>query len=118
MHDEAVAAAQRGVELTDGNYPLALSILFHVYVRANRRQEAMRTFEQLHDVSKNSYVSPCVMAGILGQLGRMDEAFHWLEKAFLDHDHWLVLMKVNPLADSLRSDPRFSEIMKRIGLEK
>ena len=50
------------------------------------------------------------------RLGEKDAAFAWLEKAFQEHPIYLVYLKVHPLFDSLRGDPRFDALVKRIGI--
>jgi hypothetical protein len=59
-----------------------------------------------------------MMAAAFGALGKKDEAFAWLEKAYQARDLVLGYLKVRPMFDSLRSDPRFSKLLKRIELEK
>jgi hypothetical protein len=58
-----------------------------------------------------------VIAELYVALGDKDQAFAWLDKAYEDHDFILVLLKVQPSFDNLRSDPRFGALLKRIGLE-
>ena len=50
-------------------------------------------------------------------LGENDEAMEWLEKAYLDHSLWLAWVNADPRSDSLRHDPRFRDVMRRIGLQ-
>jgi tetratricopeptide (TPR) repeat protein len=50
------------------------------------------------------------------QLGEKDRAFEWLEKVYQDHSFWLPFLKVHPHLDPLRSDPRFADLMRRVGL--
>jgi hypothetical protein len=63
------------------------------------------------------YIPAVSMALVTDALGRNDEAISYLNKGCDDHDVWVTLLKVDPRWDSLRSDPRFSAILKRIGLE-
>jgi len=67
--------------------------------------------------SKRKYIAPSVIAELYVALGEKDQAFAWLDKAYEEHDFILVLLKVQPSLDSLRSDPRFAVLLKRIGLE-
>jgi hypothetical protein len=61
------------------------------------------------------YVSPHYMAFAYLGLGEKDEAFVWLERGCQERDLWLPLLKVDAVWDSLRSDPRFADILRRIG---
>jgi len=60
--------------------------------------------------------SPDDIAAFYAQLGDKDKAFEWLEKAYEQHDEGLTLLKVEPRYDPLRSDPRFTDLMRRVGL--
>jgi hypothetical protein len=58
----------------------------------------------------------CFVVGYLG-LGNNEQAFAWLEREYTEHSVGLTAMKVNPLYDPLRSDPRFVDLMRRVGLQ-
>ena len=73
--------------------------------------------DQLKERSKGSYVSPYFIALVYAALGEKDHAFEWLEKAYNEHQPYLTLIKVEPVFDSLRSDPRFADLLSRIGLK-
>ena len=73
----------------------------------------------LDDLTKRSrrrYISPTVIAFIYAALGEKDEAFRLLEKGFEGRDFSLVLLNENPQFDGLRSDARFAELVRRVGL--
>ncbi|PYS63056.1 MAG: hypothetical protein DMF76_07490, partial [Acidobacteria bacterium] len=57
------------------------------------------------------------MAAIYAELGRKDEAFAWLEKAYRERSPGFVDLKVQPTLDSLRSDPRYIDLLRRVGLQ-
>ena len=65
---------------------------------------------------KGTYISPWWLAIIYPDLGDKDKAFFWLEKAYRGREHDLVFSKVWPMFDSLRSDPRYQDLMRRVGL--
>jgi len=117
LYDEAIASAQRGIELTGGNYPLAIAFLGYAYAKAGRKEEARQTLEKLLQINKTMYCSSSLLAVIYGELGEMDRAFLWTEKAYMEHDHWLTYLKIIPVADSIRSDPRFASLLKKIGMD-
>ena len=76
----------------------------------------MKALDQLKELAKRRYVSPINFVFIYVGLGEKDEAFQWLETCYQERDPQMTRLKVNPLFDPLRSDPRFTEFMRRIGL--
>jgi hypothetical protein len=70
----------------------------------------------LQEEAKHKYVSPYNIARIHTGLGEQDQAFAWLEKAYAERDSNLTNIKVQPDFDSLHSDPRFADLLRRIGL--
>jgi hypothetical protein len=78
---------------------------------AGKRSEALKL---LHEIETKT--SPWEVAGIYARLGDKDKAFEWLEKAYLQRDFQLGRLKVWPVVDNLRSDPRYADLLRRIGL--
>jgi hypothetical protein len=66
--------------------------------------------------SKQSYVSPIAIAAVYARLDENNKAFEWLEKAYQERSSRVVYLKVNLDFDSLRSDLRFTDLMRRVGL--
>lgn len=66
--------------------------------------------------SKKRYVSPYGLAQIYASLGRKDDAFTWLQAAYADRAVWMGYLAVDPTFDRYRSDQRFQELLRRIGL--
>jgi len=83
---------------------------------AGKRNEARKELAELQELSKQRYVSPDLFALIYAALGDKDQAFAWLEKSVEQHDLTTAHLKVDQRFDPLRSDPRFAELVKRIGL--
>ena len=108
-YDEALAAVERVHPLNAGY--LRASIL----ARAGRREEAMRTVSELEG-SETGAIRPYNIARIYGTLGEKDRAFAWLEKAYASRQPFLYYLKAEPRFDSLRSDPRYHDLLKRINL--
>jgi|SRR6267378_3700562 len=82
---------------------------------------AMRKFRQKAlelntEAAKDSCVSPMVFAGLHAALGNKDEAFAWLDKAYSERSSKLLDLKLDPDFDSLRGDPRYTDLVRRIGL--
>ncbi len=90
--------------------------LVYAYAFAGRRAEAQKLLQELRPVAKRRHVESTVMVtGYLG-LGDNEQALDWLEKEYPEHSTGLTSLKVHPLYDPLRSDPRFLELMRRVGL--
>ena len=70
---------------------------------------------ELKAQSKGRYVAPYWIAVIHAGLDEKDEAFAWLEKAYQERSSWLLWIKTDPQVDSLRSDSRFIDLMRRVG---
>jgi len=115
MFDQAVAEAEKAVALFDGN-DYRIAILGYAYARAGKKQEARNILERLKKASRDHYTSPYTTGLIYASLGETDEALDWLEKAYEDRFWMMAYLKVDPRWDSLRSHPRFTEILRRTGL--
>jgi len=115
MPNQAVAEFKRAVEATKGD-PFFVAALGHAYALAGNRREAEKVLQTLSDHAKKSYVSPFDLALIYTALGEKDKAFALLDKAVAEHSTFLVYTKWEPRLDPLRSDPRFRDLLKRIGL--
>ena len=112
MHEPAIAAWEKAVELWHG--PSPLSWFGEAYAAAGRRDEAHKILEQLFELAKQRYVTPYGVARIYAALGMKEEALHWLETAYRQRAEWMVLLKVDPCLDDLRPDPRFEDLMRRM----
>jgi eukaryotic-like serine/threonine-protein kinase len=115
LHD-ATLEYQKARELNDD--PWVLALLGHVYAASGKRAEATKTLEQLREISKQRYVPAYSFAIVYAALGEKDQAFQWLEKSLEDREPRINRLKVDTLIDSLHSDPRFAELVGRVGLPK
>jgi len=117
MYQEAIANTQKSVTLSGGE-PRFLSALGYTYAIAGKRKEALGILRQLTLLSKSAYVSPFEIASIHAGLDQKDLAFNWLQKAVAEHSRELVFLKSRTLVemDSLRSDPRYAELERQVGL--
>jgi tetratricopeptide (TPR) repeat protein len=142
QHDRAIEQFQKAIEMDPnwvpahrglanayqhkGMYEKAIAELKKVNVRgtqlayayavAGKRGEAQKILESLKEASKQGYVSPFDFALIYMGLGDKDRAFEWLNKTFEENPYRISFIKVNPRFDSLRSDPRFADLLKRMKL--
>jgi TolB-like protein/Tfp pilus assembly protein PilF len=114
-YEEAIAELRKAVELP-GSGAVQLGSLGYVYAIANRRTEALEIVERLKEASTQHYVPPTAVAIVFSGLVEKDHALTWLEKANEERDPWATALKVEPMFDPLRADPRFLELEHRVGL--
>lgn len=111
MFNESIAAF-----LKAGNDPYTLGHLANTYARAGEPAKAAELIARLEDHVRKDGIGRYEIALAYAGLGQKNEAFKWLEDAYRAHDVGLVYLKVDPCLDPLRSDPRFSDLMRRLGL--
>lgn len=115
MFDEAITAIQRAVELSPDNIEM-LAALGRVLAVAGRREEARRIVDQLEAGMEHRHSWHYDIAQIYAGLGEDDRAFECLEKGYAWRDGMMIHVNVEPGFDSLRLDPRFQELVRRMGL--
>jgi len=115
-YSEAIEEFGKARELSHGNSE-AIASIGYTAALAGDELKAQAVLDELKALSNEHYVPPVNVALVLNALGKKDEALASLEKGCEDRDVRLTLLKVDPRWDSLRSDPRFIAILKRIGLE-
>ena len=115
MYDEAIAELQKAVTLKDG-HNLSLATMGYTYAVAGRRTEALKILDDLLALSQQNYVSPAHIAAIYAGLGEKDRAFAWLEKAYEMRSRSLAWLNVAHEWDELRSDLRFTDLLRKVGL--
>jgi tetratricopeptide (TPR) repeat protein len=114
MFTEAIAEFQKAVNGSN-RVQLAISSLAHAYAIAGNRAEAEKLLTELKERSGHEYVSSYLIAEIYIALGEKDEAFKLLDKAYDERSIDLVLAKADPRLAPLRDDPRFRELLKKVG---
>jgi serine/threonine protein kinase/tetratricopeptide (TPR) repeat protein len=114
-YDLAIPAGEKGVDLSGGS-PLMRAALAHTYGKAGRAADARHVLDDLTELAKHKYVAPHFLAGIHIGLGDNDRAMDCLEKSWDERCHWLIYLHIDPSMDDLRSDPRFDDLLKRVGL--
>ena len=115
MYDEAGGAFKEALANSE-NDALALAGLGHVAARRGREDEARAVLDELHNRARTRYISPVAQAGLYVTLGDADAAFDWLERAYRDRRGWLAYLKIEPMLDGVRSDPRFLRLLERMRL--
>jgi TolB-like protein/Flp pilus assembly protein TadD len=116
MPEESISHLQKAILLSDGS-PEKIAALGHAYATFDRRAKAHDLLDQLRALSQRRFVSAYDFAIIYAGLGEKDQAFEWLERAYEERAFSLVMnLKAEPGLDQLRSDPRFQDLLDRIGL--
>jgi len=113
--DQAIAAQRKAVSLSSGS-SYAKAALAHALARSGRQAEAQDILDALETESRQAYVSPVGLAVAELGLGQLDTAFARLEEAFSERKGWLLEMRVDPIFDAVREDPRYLDLVSRIGL--
>jgi len=115
MFKEAISELTTAATLQK-DMTFAIAALGHAFAVSGQSEKAQQLLSNLKKLSNQRYVSSADIAMIYVGLGDNDHAFAWLQKAFLERSWYLVLLRVDPRLDSLRSDPRFQELVSRVGL--
>ena len=116
LFSEAIPHYEKMVELDDT--PHGLGHLGHAYAKSGRVDEAHAVLERLEELSNSRYVAPIERAYVYAGLGDLDKCFEWLEKAYDERSGNLLFARVWPIGKDIEQDPRFSDLMRRIGLEE
>jgi TolB-like protein len=116
MYDEAIAAHRRAAELS-GGAPVMLGWLGLALAQGGNTAEARTLFERLHGIALNAYVPPTSFAWIHLGLGEIDAAFEWMDRAIDVRDHMMTPIKTYPFLDSIRPDPRYPALLRRMNLK-
>ncbi len=114
MYAEAIALSEKVLQ-TDPTNQLMLRVAGYAYAKSGRRQEAEEVTKRFKDIAKTQYAMSYFVANIYAALGDKEKAFAELEKAFAERDFSLHRLKVDPLMNPLRDDPRFQDLLRRIG---
>jgi serine/threonine protein kinase/Tfp pilus assembly protein PilF len=115
-YEESIMNIKKALALED--LPLYQCGLAVTYARAEGAEDSRKILSELKERAKKEYVSPTYLAAVHGALGDCDGAFHLLDEAYRLRDAHLSYLNAEPIFNSLRSDPRFSALLKKIGLEK
>jgi len=114
-YELAITEGEKGVKLSGGS-PLMSAALAQTFATAGKKKKAIQILDDLTKLTKQKYVAPYFFAGIHIGLGENDRAIEYLEKSYEEHSHWLMYLHIDPSMDALRSDPRFQDLLRRVGL--
>ncbi len=113
--EDAVPVLEKAVSISNGS-PAATGVLIRAYAHAGRRNDALRLLAGLKQRREAGYVPAGAFVNAYLGLGQNDEAFSWLEQAFKEKSNILQFLKTHPFFDPIRDDPRFRDLVRRVGL--
>ena len=111
-YEEAIATASKPEP--DDSYLLAS--LGEAYARSGKTAEAQKVIDKLNELTKQRYVPPYAVAWIYVGLGQKQQALDWLEKSYANREDTMIWLNSDPSLDDLRSEPRFQDLVRRVGL--
>jgi tetratricopeptide (TPR) repeat protein len=116
QYEDAIPVLEKTVTMMERS-PGTIGSLATAYGYAGRRTEALRLINELKQRRQTSYVSAGAFIDPYLALGDYDEAFAWFERAYQEKSETLQYLKVYPLFDPVRRDPRFADLLHRVGLD-
>jgi len=115
--DEAIPVLEKALALSERT-PAVIGVLVRAYAHAGRRPEALRLLDELKRRQQKGYVPSAAFVNAYLGLGDNEQAFAWLERAYKEQASILQWLKVHPFFDPLRGDPRFADLVRRVGLDQ
>jgi adenylate cyclase len=117
MLEEAMAAYERAVELAPEDLQLKADLAI-VYADAGNKARARQILEELEEKARREYVPPLALAMAHMAVGDLDGTFAWLDKMYEERTPWLIFMNEHARYDRLRGDPRFQQLLRKIGFKE
>jgi serine/threonine protein kinase/tetratricopeptide (TPR) repeat protein len=111
--DLAIAENRRAIEL---GFPFGQALLAASYAAAGRKAEAVALLKESIEQSKRSHAGAVFIATAFAAMGEKDQALIWLEESYKEHDPGLTVVNALPFFDALRNDPRFQDLVRRVGI--
>ena len=115
MYSEAISEARRAREISGARASHAERLLGYALAKSGQKAEGRSVLKVLLKPSAEGYVSAYNIAIVYNGLGEHDEVLAWLERAYAQRDKGMVFLKVEPMLNNLRSDPRFQDLLRRVG---
>jgi len=115
LHSEAVNELKKAASLS-GDSPLYTAQVAVALAVEGRSGDALRIAHELEAISRKRYVSPYGLAQIYAASNKNEDTFKWLQAAYEDHAVWMGYLAVDPIFDRYRSDERFKDLLRRVGL--
>jgi tetratricopeptide (TPR) repeat protein len=119
LGESAKAIAQlKTATKSSGELPLVDAVLGLAYAVSGRQEQAQKIVETFTTAARKRYIPPTYFAIVFAGLGQKEKALEWLEKAYQDRADLLTWVNVEPMMDDVRSDPRFQDLIRKIGLTR
>jgi TolB-like protein/cytochrome c-type biogenesis protein CcmH/NrfG len=115
MYPQAIAEFDK-MRKQSGNGPAMLMAYGHALAVSGDATGARKVLSELEELSRSRYVPALYFAAVHTGLGEKNQALAWLEKAYSEHNDRLIYLGIDPLADPLRAEPRFRELLSRVGV--
>ncbi|MGO8795849.1 MAG: tetratricopeptide repeat protein [Candidatus Sulfotelmatobacter sp.] len=115
--EKAILEFRASADLS-GRWPLFLAAYGHACAAAGHREEALKVIAELRDTSVRKYVSSFAVAAVYAGSGDNLLTLDWLEKAYDERGTWMIFLNVHPYFDFLRAEPRFQNLLRKMGLPK
>ena len=115
QYDNAISISREVPQDSPSRW-LSVVVLGHAYAKMGKRAETEQQITELRDLAKTRYIRPYYIASIYAALGDKDKAFAELERSSEERDVYLSRVNSDPFMDPLRDDPRFRDLLKRMGL--
>jgi hypothetical protein len=113
LHDEAIAELSKEVKAE--YVQQATAVLAYNYALSGKKSKALKALNELRQLAGQKYVSPYLEAIIYAGLGDRSHAFAELERGHRERAAWMVFVNIDPFLDRLRTDPRFPDVLRRVG---
>ena len=97
--------------------PLVEAAIGIAYIRMDKREKTQELLDHLIVESNKAYVPPTCLASLYFVLGKNDQGFNLLNKAYEENDSWMGYLKIDHAYDNIRSDPRYIDLLKKIGFK-
>jgi TolB-like protein/DNA-binding winged helix-turn-helix (wHTH) protein/Flp pilus assembly protein TadD len=114
---DAIPPLEQAASMSQGSAGV-IGVLARAYGHAGRRSDALRLIEELNRRRQKGYVPTAPFVQAYVGLGDYDEAFAWFERAYQEKSNILQWIKVEPFPDAMRNDPRFVDLIRRVGLDQ
>jgi serine/threonine-protein kinase len=114
-YELAIAEGEKGVRLSGGS-AMMRAALAQTLAAAGKKKKAIQILDELTKLAEQKYVAAYFFAGIHVGLGEDERAMEFLEKSYEEHSHWLIYLHIDPSMDGLRSNARFQDLLRRVGL--
>lgn len=116
QYAEAITEMQRAN--TVGKSPLYIYGLGYAYAAAGNKTRARAIIEELKQESHTTYMPAVFIAAIYGELAEKNRAFVWLQRAYDERDPQITYLLLDPFMDPLRADPRFNDLVRKVGFPR